>query len=102
MSTRDDPPTRDSLLQGTLDLLVLRILALGPHHGHGVAVAIQARSGDTLLVDPRLPTEWNALEFALRFRGRPLRLRIDRSGVTVAPADWQVYQAHDHWEVTTT
>jgi len=51
MSTRDDPPTRDSLLQGTLDLLVLRILALGPHHGHGVAVAIQARSGDTLLVD---------------------------------------------------
>ena len=51
MSTRDDPPTRDSLLQGTLDLLVLRILALGPHHGHGIAVAIQARSGDTLLVD---------------------------------------------------
>jgi transcriptional regulator len=51
MSTRDDPPTRDSLLQGTLDLLVLRILALGPHHGHGIAVAIQTRSGDTLLVD---------------------------------------------------
>ena len=51
MSTKDDTPTRDSLLQGTLDLLVLRILALGPHHGHGIAVAIQARSGDTLLVD---------------------------------------------------
>jgi PadR family transcriptional regulator PadR len=51
MSTRDDPPTRDSLLQGTLDLLVLRILALGSHHGHGIAMAIQARSGDTLLVD---------------------------------------------------
>ena len=51
MSTKDDAPTRDSLLQGTLDLLVLRILALGPHHGHGIAVAIQARSGDTLLVD---------------------------------------------------
>ena len=51
MPTRDDPPTRDSLLQGTLDLLVLRILALGPHHGHGIAVAIQARSGDTLLID---------------------------------------------------
>ena len=56
--------------------------------------------GETLLVDPRLPTEWNALEFALRFRGRQLRLRIDRSGVTVAPADWHVLQAHDHWEVT--
>jgi transcriptional regulator len=51
MSTRDDPPGRDSLLQGTLDLLVLRILALGPHHGHGIAMAIQTRSGDTLLVD---------------------------------------------------
>jgi PadR family transcriptional regulator PadR len=51
MSTRDENPTRDALLQGTLDLLVLRILALGPHHGHGIAVAIQTRSGDTLLVD---------------------------------------------------
>jgi PadR family transcriptional regulator len=51
MPTRDDPATRDSLLQGTLDLLVLRILAFGPHHGHGIAMAIQTRSGDTLLVD---------------------------------------------------
>ena len=51
MSTRTDPPARDALLQGTLDLLVLRILALGAHHGHGIAVAIQTRSGDTLLVD---------------------------------------------------
>ena len=50
MSTRNDT-SGDSLLQGTLDLLVLRILALGPHHGHGVALAIQARSGNTLLVD---------------------------------------------------
>jgi transcriptional regulator len=51
MSTRDAAPTREALLQGTLDLLILRILALGAHHGHGIAVAIQARSGDTLLVD---------------------------------------------------
>jgi transcriptional regulator len=50
MSTRNDS-SGDSLLQGTLDLLVLRVLALGPHHGHGVALAIQARSGNTLLVD---------------------------------------------------
>jgi transcriptional regulator len=42
---------RGTLLQGTLDLLVLRILSLGAHHGHGIAVAIQARSGDTLLVE---------------------------------------------------
>lgn len=50
MSTRNDPQ-RDPLLQGTLDLLVLRVLALGSHHGHGIALAIQARSGQTLLVD---------------------------------------------------
>jgi transcriptional regulator len=50
MPTRSDS-SRDSLLQGTLDLLVLRVLALGAHHGHGIAIAIQARSGQTLLVD---------------------------------------------------
>ena len=51
MSTKDQTSARDSLLQGTLDLLVLRILALGAHHGHGIAMAISARSGETLLVD---------------------------------------------------
>jgi PadR family transcriptional regulator, regulatory protein PadR len=48
MSTRNES---QALLQGTLDLLVLRILALGAHHGHGIAIAIQTRSGHTLLVD---------------------------------------------------
>ena len=51
MPTKTDSSSRDSLLQGTLDLLVLRILALGPHHGHGIAIAISTRSGETLLVD---------------------------------------------------
>jgi transcriptional regulator len=51
MATRNASSARDTLLQGTLDLLVLRILALGTHHGHGIALAIQARSGDALLVD---------------------------------------------------
>jgi PadR family transcriptional regulator PadR len=42
---------RDTLLQGTLDLLILRTLALGAYHGQGIARVIQQRSGDTLLVD---------------------------------------------------
>ena len=55
--------------------------------------------GDRLLVDPRLPPEWNALEIALCFRGEPLRLRIDRDGVTAAPAVWSVSQSETSWEV---
>jgi PadR family transcriptional regulator, regulatory protein PadR len=51
MSTRTESRAREALLQGTLDLLVLRVLALEPHHGHGIAMAISSRSGDTLLVD---------------------------------------------------
>lgn len=42
---------RDTLLQGTLDLLILRTLLLGTHHGQGIARAIQTSSGDALLVD---------------------------------------------------
>jgi transcriptional regulator len=39
------------LLQGTLDLLILRTLIFGPRHGHGIAVTIQRTSEDDLLVD---------------------------------------------------
>lgn len=38
-------------LQGTLDLLVLRVLSRGPHHGYGIAAAIQAVSDDSLRVE---------------------------------------------------
>jgi len=39
------------LLQGTLDLLILRTLIFGPQHGQGVARAIQQTSEDELLVE---------------------------------------------------
>jgi PadR family transcriptional regulator PadR len=40
-----------ALLQGTLDVLILRILLFGPQHGQGIARAIQENSEDVLLVD---------------------------------------------------
>jgi transcriptional regulator len=42
---------RVTLLQGTLDVLILRILIFGPEHGQGIARAIQLNSEDVLLVD---------------------------------------------------
>lgn len=39
------------LLQGTLDLLILRTLVFGPEHGQGIARAIQTTSADELLVE---------------------------------------------------
>jgi transcriptional regulator len=42
---------RIALLQGTLDLLILRTLVFGPEHGLGIARAIQQQSDDVLLVD---------------------------------------------------
>jgi transcriptional regulator len=44
-------PDREALLQGTLDLLILRTLVLGRHHGQGIARAIEQSSRETLLVD---------------------------------------------------
>ena len=51
MSTRsaDDDPL--DLLQGTLDLLVLRTLIFGPQHGHAIMRAIKETSDDELLVE---------------------------------------------------
>jgi PadR family transcriptional regulator, regulatory protein PadR len=51
MSTQDEPRERDALLQGTLDLLVLRTLLFGRQHGQGIARGIQQTSADALLVD---------------------------------------------------
>jgi PadR family transcriptional regulator, regulatory protein PadR len=42
---------RIELLQGTLDMLILRTLQWGPQHGHGIGVAIRANSGELLHVE---------------------------------------------------
>ena len=41
---------RTDLLQGTLDMLILKVLARGPLHGYAVAERIQQRSDDVLSV----------------------------------------------------
>jgi transcriptional regulator len=45
------PSGRVELLQGTLDMLVLRALQFGPLHGHAIATHIQRTSEDVLRVD---------------------------------------------------
>ena len=50
MSTKEERD-RIELLQGTLDLLILRTLVLGPAHGHAIAKAIEFTSNDVLQVE---------------------------------------------------
>ena len=50
MSTQESQE-RLELLQGTLDLLILRTLIFGPQHGQGIARAIQLTSAHELLVE---------------------------------------------------
>ena len=50
MASRSDDK-RLELLQGTLDMLILRTLQWGPRHGHGIGQAIRTQSDDLLKVE---------------------------------------------------
>jgi transcriptional regulator len=50
MSTKEQKE-RIELLQGTLDLLILRTLLLGPAHGHAIAKAIEFKSEEVLQIE---------------------------------------------------
>jgi PadR family transcriptional regulator, regulatory protein PadR len=65
---------RVELLQGTLDMLILRTLQWGPQHGHGISVAIRAGSNEVLQV------EHGSLYPALH--------RLEKVGLIAS--DWQV------------
>ena len=45
------PPDAGDILQGTLDMLILRTLVLGPAHGHTIAQAIERTSENALEVE---------------------------------------------------
>ena len=51
MSEHERYQNRVELLQGTLDMMILRTLQWGPQHGHGVGQAIRASSRDVLQIE---------------------------------------------------
>jgi transcriptional regulator len=100
MPTQDDD--RISLLQGTLDLLILRTLVFGPQHGQGIARSIQAQSEDVLLVDhgslypalQRLEDKgWIAAEWGTSENNRRARFytltKVGRQQLARETSQWQ-------------
>jgi transcriptional regulator len=101
MSTRDD---RDhlALMQGTLDVLILRTLIFGPQHGQGIARSIQQSSDDELLVDhgalypalQRLEAQgWIAAKWGISANNRKARFytltRTGRAQLTKQSNRWR-------------
>src|SRR5436190_5549641 len=73
---------RSDLLQGTLDVLILKVAALGPIHGYAIAQRLQQMSGDVLQVQqgslyPALhrleKRRWLRAEWAASETGREAR-----------------------------
>jgi transcriptional regulator len=51
MPSQNNPGDRMALLQGTLDLLILKTLLFGPIHGQGIARSIQRQSEEVFFID---------------------------------------------------
>ena len=101
MTTQEPNQERVPLLQGTLDLLILRTLIFGPQHGQGIARAISEQSDDVLLVDhgtlyPALQRleaqEWIAAEWGTSSNNRRARFyrltRAARKQLGVEEKNW--------------
>jgi PadR family transcriptional regulator PadR len=95
-------PDRVELLQGTLDLLILRTLQPGSNHGHAIAKHIQRTSEDLLQVETgslypalhRLEAKgWIAASWQLSDKGKRARYyRITAAGrkqLTAEQSKWQ-------------
>jgi PadR family transcriptional regulator len=82
--------TRIELLQGTLDLLILRTLVFGPAHGHAIAKEIRRVSEDVLQVETgslypalhRLEAQgWISSEWEISDKGKRAKYyRLTKSG----------------------
>ena len=96
-------PTQDTkLLQGTLDMLILKALSLGPLHGYGVGQRIMQMSEDALRVEegslyPALyrierqgwiTAEWGVSENNLRAKFYKLT-RTGRRQLQIEDANWE-------------
>src|SRR5215469_3748049 len=96
---------RAEILQGTLDLLVLRTLLLGPMHGHGIVKAIQRSSEELLKVEhgslyPALyrleQRGWLAGKWEKTDKGRPMKFyRLTAAGrkqLVAEQSKWEQFQ----------
>ncbi|SRR5579863_1298769 len=98
------PPTRVELLQGTLDLLILRTLLTGATHGHAIAKHIQQTSEDLLQVETgslypalhRLEAKgWIAATWELSGKGKRARYYrltpLGRRQLVAEQSKWQAF-----------
>lgn len=106
MTTKKAAGERMALLQGTLDVLILKTLLAGPRHGHGITVAIEQQSDFVLLVDhgslypalqrlesKRLITaRWGTSENNRRARFYSLT-KAGRKAATQGTSDWHRFAA---------
>jgi transcriptional regulator len=93
---------RVALIQGTLDMLILRTLTLGPQHGQGIARAIQQQSDEVLLVEhgalyPALERlenkDWISAEWGVSSNNRRARFYqltpLGRNQLAKETSDWR-------------